>query len=134
MNLFAGRPMFVVEPQNTTVSHGENVLLDCIAQGEPEPSMRWQKEGFRVLPVGRVAILPNNTLKIVAAQLTDSGAYMCLAENQMGRAVMTIHLTVMGECLTKKLTTFKLMCILTKRDYCIVRLSNNELDRHIHLL
>ncbi|XP_030853395.1 hemicentin-1 isoform X1 [Strongylocentrotus purpuratus] len=89
------RPMFVVEPQNTTVSHGENVLLDCIAQGEPEPSMRWQKEGFRVLPVGRVAILPNNTLKIVAAQLTDSGAYMCLAENQMGRAVMTIHLTVM---------------------------------------
>nr|XP_054769474.1 hemicentin-1-like [Lytechinus pictus] len=89
------RPMFTVEPQNTTVSHGENVLLDCVAQGEPEPFMRWQKEGFRVLPVGRVAILPNNTLKIVAAQLTDSGAYMCLARNLMGQAVMTIYLTVM---------------------------------------
>ncbi|XP_072176576.1 hemicentin-1-like [Diadema setosum] len=89
------RPTFVVEPVNVTISHGDNVLIDCVASGEPRPLMRWQKDGFRVLPAGRRTILTNNTLKIMAAQLTDSGEYMCLAENLMGRAVMSAHLIVM---------------------------------------
>ena len=59
-----GSPTFTVEPQNVMVSHGDTALVDCVAQGEPEPMIRWQKNGFRVIPGGRLAILPNNTLKV----------------------------------------------------------------------
>lgn len=56
--------MFKIEPTNTTVVKGGVMTMDCVAEGEPQPSVTWQRGWTEIVPGGRIAILPNNSLRL----------------------------------------------------------------------
>ncbi|KAJ8034791.1 Roundabout-like 2 [Holothuria leucospilota] len=76
------RPTIVIPPEDTTALPGETVTLQCRAQGDPSPSISWQKEGGS-LPKGRHS-LPPSSLTIRDTVAEDSGVYICTAENVWG--------------------------------------------------
>lgn len=45
---------------------GDDALLDCHAQGHPEPLIRWSKDGVPVMARGRLRQLQNGSLAIRA--------------------------------------------------------------------
>ncbi|KAL8608110.1 hypothetical protein ACOMHN_016565 [Nucella lapillus] len=87
-------PNFLIEPKSRTVDEGETVTFDCTAGGEPRPEMYWWKETSELESTGRVTILPNNSLRIVATQLNDSGLYRCFASNPLGKTFVETVLNV----------------------------------------
>uniref|UniRef100_F6ZIH2 Hemicentin-1 n=1 Tax=Ciona intestinalis TaxID=7719 RepID=F6ZIH2_CIOIN len=87
-------PRFVLEPENKITDAGNNVVLDCQAVGEPTPDISWTK-GSRALPQDdRFSVLRNNSLRIVASRLEDTGEYECLASNFMGRNLAKALITI----------------------------------------
>ncbi|XP_040890301.1 neural cell adhesion molecule L1-like protein isoform X2 [Toxotes jaculatrix] len=72
---------------------GEDLKLECIAEGFPTPQVKWVKMGEQ-LPV-KVKLENHGKLLIVpAAEQDDSGKYMCKAENALGKAVHYFTVTV----------------------------------------
>lgn len=39
-------PSFIAFPQSAVVSEGQNITLDCAANGNPTPKITWLKDGF----------------------------------------------------------------------------------------
>ncbi|CAH1786157.1 unnamed protein product, partial [Owenia fusiformis] len=88
-------PNFKVEPKDKTIPQGESVIFNCVAEAEPTPFITWKKEYVDILQENdRVTILPNNSLRIIASQLDDSGIYICIARNSLGSVLVKAELTV----------------------------------------
>ncbi|XP_070765762.1 cell adhesion molecule L1-like a isoform X2 [Enoplosus armatus] len=65
---------------------GENLLLECIPQGYPTPTVRWMKLGDKLPPRAK-PINFGKLLSISAVEESDGGKYMCTAQNSAGEAV-----------------------------------------------
>ncbi|XP_065315901.1 neuroglian-like [Gordionus sp. m RMFG-2023] len=67
------------------------VTLECLAEGEPEPTYYWKKNSLKYDPSandGRVIMVPGKgTLTITRPIYDDEGLYQCFATNQFGTAV-----------------------------------------------
>ncbi|XP_078687492.1 hemicentin-1-like isoform X2 [Branchiostoma floridae x Branchiostoma belcheri] len=87
-------PQIVVKPEDVVVDQGGTILVNCGAMGEPAPSIQWQREGITIITEDRVTILPNDSLRIEAAQMPDSGNYICLASNSFGKSFVNFRITV----------------------------------------
>ncbi|XP_076315975.1 hemicentin-1-like [Tachypleus tridentatus] len=87
-------PSFVVEPHDTVVDLGETIMMDCKATGEPKPDIKWQKAHSSLAHDGHMTVLANNTLRIVAVQISDEDIYSCLATNPLGSVLKDAHLLV----------------------------------------
>ncbi|XP_056361302.1 LOW QUALITY PROTEIN: hemicentin-2 [Oenanthe melanoleuca] len=73
---------------------GGDALLDCRAQGHPEPLIRWSKDGVPLVAHGRLQQLQNGSLAIRAVGSTDVGQYQCVAENDAGTAAKVVTLVL----------------------------------------
>ncbi|KAM7033975.1 hemicentin-2 [Acridotheres tristis] len=73
---------------------GGDAILDCRAQGHPEPLIRWSKDGVPVVAHGRLHQLQNGSLAIRAVGSTDVGQYQCVAENDAGTAAKVFTLVL----------------------------------------
>ncbi|XP_012784766.2 hemicentin-2 [Ochotona princeps] len=74
-------------PLRVVVRTGEEVTLDCEAQGSPPPLVTWTKDSHPVLPItDRHGLLPSGSLRLVQTQAGDSGHYECTASNPAGSA------------------------------------------------
>ena len=73
-------PMIIVSPEDRDITQGENVLLPCIAQGKPFPTIQWSKTQGQ-LPNGAVTSLFG--LQLYSVSMTDGGTYQCTATNQV---------------------------------------------------
>ncbi|POI29138.1 hypothetical protein CIB84_007112, partial [Bambusicola thoracicus] len=80
-------------------SQGSEISLECKAQGIPEPTVTWTKDG-RPLVSGRdVAILHDgHFLRLRNIQVSDTGRYVCVAANVAGLSDRKYNLNVHGEC------------------------------------
>ncbi|KAM6913136.1 leucine-rich repeat and immunoglobulin-like domain-containing nogo receptor-interacting protein 2b isoform 1-T2 [Xenentodon cancila] len=86
---------------NTTqllmADEGQPARLSCIAEGAPRPSVVWITPHRRYITrksSGRVEVQPDGTLEIKAAELHDSGVYLCVASNPAGNASLSASLAV----------------------------------------
>ena len=71
-------PQFTVKPPSKIMeSIGANMTLNCSAAGDPQPVIRWKRQGYQ-LPVGRSQQI-DGTLVIRNVQKEDSGNYICVA-------------------------------------------------------
>uniref|UniRef100_A0A6A7FSF1 Neogenin n=2 Tax=Hirondellea gigas TaxID=1518452 RepID=A0A6A7FSF1_9CRUS len=90
-------PRFIATPGPKVVNQGQNLTLDCAANGYPEPSIVWLKDGatITVRKGGRWQKLGNsNSIHMTAVRLEDAGSYMCRAENRLDSTDAVAHLTV----------------------------------------
>uniref|UniRef100_A0A452UY51 Ig-like domain-containing protein n=1 Tax=Ursus maritimus TaxID=29073 RepID=A0A452UY51_URSMA len=85
------------EPLRVTAKAGDEVTLDCEAQGSPAPLVTWTKD-FRPVPsvTDRHRLLPSGSLRLAQAQVGDSGPYRCIASNPAGSASRRYVLQVQG--------------------------------------
>ncbi|XP_056291030.1 hemicentin-1-like isoform X2 [Pseudoliparis swirei] len=60
--------------------------LVCVADGVPQPSLTWEKDGALLSErTGEYTILPSGELVIDVTQPGDGGVYTCVATNAVGR-------------------------------------------------
>ncbi|CAF0852080.1 unnamed protein product [Adineta ricciae] len=92
-------PVIQREPNedNVTVIQHHHIALTCTANGDPWPSVSWEKDG---LPVDRASaryrIGPGGSqLLIIQADPTQAGIYTCLAYSKAGEAKQHFRLTVL---------------------------------------
>nr|KAF6314649.1 hemicentin 2 [Myotis myotis] len=75
------------EPLRVTAKAGDEVTLDCEAQGSPPPLVTWTKDSHPVPAApDRHRLLPSGSLRLAQAQAGDSGLYQCRASNPAGSA------------------------------------------------
>ncbi|XP_006877300.1 PREDICTED: matrix-remodeling-associated protein 5 [Chrysochloris asiatica] len=96
------------EDQDHMVVHGDNLKVDCVATGLPNPEISWSlPDGSVVNPfmqsddsggrTKRYVVFNNGTLYFNEVGKKEEGDYTCFAENQMGKDAMTVHVKVVAE-------------------------------------
>ncbi|XP_060743455.1 protogenin B [Tachysurus vachellii] len=90
---------FVTEPNDKRASQDDQVVMDCLAQGEPPVDVRWLKNGAEVLESDHIRFLPNGSLYMSSVsrgvEQSDEGLYQCLARNKYGAILsQKAHLTI----------------------------------------
>lgn len=92
---------FREQPKNLEVAMGTDAVFDCKApKGEPEPRVRWKKDGEAVKPSERFTIAESGSLKIGDSRREDSGVYTCVAFNMAGdKESSPARLSVRGICM-----------------------------------
>ncbi|XP_012372192.1 hemicentin-2 [Octodon degus] len=84
-------------PVRVTAKVGEEVTLDCEAQGSPPPLVTWTKDAHPLLPgINSHTLLPSGSLRLAPAQVGDNGQYECTASNPAGSASRHYVLGVQG--------------------------------------
>ncbi|XP_065215201.1 protein sax-3-like [Planococcus citri] len=87
-------PRITEQPADTVVARHEPTTLNCKADGIPEPSIEWYKDGELIATAGggggesHRVLLPTGSLfflRVVHGRKdSDQGTYWCLARNQAG--------------------------------------------------
>lgn len=83
--------------QLMVADEGQPARLSCTAEGAPRPSVVWITPHRRYIStksIGRVEVQPDGTLEIKAAELHDTGQYLCIASNPAGNASLSASLNV----------------------------------------
>ncbi|XP_050305807.1 neogenin isoform X2 [Anthonomus grandis grandis] len=79
-------PSFIARPRPATVVEGQNVTLDCAANGNPVPRITWLKDGFPIdmndLDSRFSKVGSTSSLRVTRIQEQDGGTYQCRAENR----------------------------------------------------
>uniref|UniRef100_A0A8B9BNN6 Hemicentin 1 n=1 Tax=Anser brachyrhynchus TaxID=132585 RepID=A0A8B9BNN6_9AVES len=89
-------PVITIEPAETVIEAGATAMLNCQANGEPPPTIKWSRQGHPVVSEDRVTVLSNGSLRIVAARKEDTSEYECVARNLMGSVLVRVPLIVQG--------------------------------------
>ncbi|XP_051505219.1 matrix-remodeling-associated protein 5-like [Myxocyprinus asiaticus] len=76
----------------------QTLLLDCKAEGTPEPQITWTTPYGMSLPTpylgGRFQVHRNGSLELRGIRKTDEGRFLCIAKNYLGEASLAIDLEV----------------------------------------
>lgn len=71
-------PSLILTPADKTVIESENVTFYCNATGNPNPNIKWIKDG-KTVELG--------DMLVIEANRNRSGKYLCLAENGLNATV-----------------------------------------------
>ncbi|XP_013398080.1 peroxidasin isoform X2 [Lingula anatina] len=79
-------PSITSLPSDQVVVEGEVVRFTCEADGYPEPTIRWTKDGRPLPDTGKHQVLNRGReLRISRVGQEDRGSYECHAESELGR-------------------------------------------------
>lgn len=92
-------PKLIETPVNVSVEAGKTFRLRCVAQGSPEPTLSWQKDGGSSFPAANDRRMgfqhESNVYEIRNAKDVDTGKYTCNATNEAGSVEATAYVTVL---------------------------------------
>ncbi|XP_037047604.1 protein sax-3 [Bradysia coprophila] len=89
------KPFLIRGPQNQTSVVGSSVTFQCRVGGEPLPDVLWRRSASGGnMPLGRVQILEDRSLRLDGVTLDDMGEYSCEADNAVGSVTATGTLSV----------------------------------------
>ncbi|CAD7078040.1 unnamed protein product [Hermetia illucens] len=92
-------PTFTVKPQDKKVGLNGVATFDCVANGNPPPSVFWTKEGSQMLmfpdnSYGHLHVTSKGSLQIRGAQKDDAGYFVCSALSVAGSSTIRAFLQV----------------------------------------
>ncbi|KAF7265844.1 hypothetical protein GWI33_020914 [Rhynchophorus ferrugineus] len=89
------KPFIVHPPQDIVALVGSTVEIPCVVEGDPIPDVLWRRQApGGTMPLGRVRVLEDRTLRIEGLTLKDQGKYTCDADNFAGATSASAFLTV----------------------------------------
>ncbi|CAN7938875.1 unnamed protein product, partial [Ixodes hexagonus] len=94
------RPSFRLTPEDQKVGLNGVAKFDCLATGNPHPSIFWTREGNQVVLMfpgkshGRFSVTSEGTLVISSVRKEDKGYYTCSALSVVGSSMAKGHLEV----------------------------------------
>ncbi|XP_039934458.1 follistatin-related protein 4 isoform X1 [Hirundo rustica] len=80
-------PVICVYPETQAQEPGVSASLRCHAEGIPNPRITWLKNGIDIMPKlsKQLSLLANGSeLHISSVRYEDTGAYTCIAKNEVG--------------------------------------------------
>ncbi|XP_064651107.1 roundabout homolog 3-like [Lineus longissimus] len=106
------KPSFSHSPKNKNVLEGKNVKLKCSVQGNPDPSLFWNKRQGQLLLFpdqvqSRFSVDVWGTLKIKKIRKEDAGEYVCNALSTAGTAEAVARIRVIQRNLSRSCTDYK---------------------------
>uniref|UniRef100_A0A182YHF3 Uncharacterized protein n=1 Tax=Anopheles stephensi TaxID=30069 RepID=A0A182YHF3_ANOST len=79
------KPFLIRGPQDQTVVAGSSVVFQCRVGGEPLPDVLWRRTASGGnMPLERVRVLEDRSLRIDDITIEDMGEYSCEADNAVG--------------------------------------------------
>ncbi|XP_067846589.1 hemicentin-1 isoform X2 [Heptranchias perlo] len=82
-------------PDEVIVLINKTAMLDCMVSGTPTPKISWLKDGQRLRADDTHKLHSNGrTLQVLNAQVSDTGRYVCVAENVAGNTEKYFNLNV----------------------------------------
>ena len=75
---------------------GTSLTLECLAEGSPQPSVSWTKNGEPLESKDRVSISNDGTMIIENTRVADTGRYMCSAKSPIGETYEASSVYVKG--------------------------------------
>nr|XP_014344645.1 PREDICTED: hemicentin-1 [Latimeria chalumnae] len=82
-------------PDEVTVLVNKTTIMECLVSGSPTPKISWLKDGQPLFEDSTHKLLSNGrTLQVLSAQVTDTGRYVCVAENIAGSTKKYFNLNV----------------------------------------
>jgi roundabout axon guidance receptor 2 len=86
----------VKAPEDKVALVGTTVDFACSVGGDPLPDVLWRRNApGGTMPLGRVRVLEDRTLRLERITLLDQGSYTCEADNYAGAitasALLTVH-------------------------------------------
>ncbi|XP_065081068.1 roundabout homolog 2-like [Ochlerotatus camptorhynchus] len=89
------KPFLIRGPQNQTAVASSSVVFQCRVGGEPVPDVLWRRSASGGnMPLGRVHVLEDRSLRIDDITVEDMGEYSCEADNAVGSIVASGSLIV----------------------------------------
>ena len=89
-------------PSVLNLTIGSTATFNCTASGDPSPALTWSYNDQQLSSGGRLLLSPGGeSLRILNAQQSDEGAYVCVAENQVGSDTAQASLDVQGESIIR---------------------------------
>lgn len=89
------KPFLVRPPEDIVALVGSTVEFPCGVGGDPLPDVLWRRNSpGGTMPLGRVRVLEDRTLRLERITLSDQGRYTCEADNPAGALTASATLTV----------------------------------------
>jgi len=83
----------VITPDTQSVRPGQQLILECTAQGTQPITYEWSKADGTLSPW---AIIDDGSLEIESIRANDAGQYQCRATNRAGYTDAYADVTVLG--------------------------------------
>ncbi|XP_075612659.1 coiled-coil domain-containing protein 141 isoform X2 [Balearica regulorum gibbericeps] len=90
------QPDFIQKFGHMTLQEGEDLILHCTIHGKPKPHVYWMKDDIQVVS-GDISIEKlGDTYYLLKRNvvLADTGKYICVASNEIGKAHCSAFITV----------------------------------------
>lgn len=95
---FTEKPFLIRGPHNITTLAGSTVEFACQVGGDPLPDVLWRRTAAGgSMPLGRVHVLEDRSLRLEHVVPEDMGMYTCEADNAVGAIVASGSLVVHGK-------------------------------------
>ncbi|KAM9316507.1 immunoglobulin superfamily member 10 [Gastrophryne carolinensis] len=86
-------------PKSIEMNHGNRLILNCTATGEPKPRILWRLPSKAVVDQwhrmgSRIQVYPNGSLVVQSVNEKDAGDYLCVARNKMGDDIILMKVSI----------------------------------------
>ncbi|XP_051479890.1 coiled-coil domain-containing protein 141 [Apus apus] len=90
------KPNFIQKFGHTTLQEGEDLILRCTIHGKPKPHVCWMKDDIQVVSRDISIEKLGDTYYLLKRNvvLADTGKYICVASNEIGKAHCSAFVTV----------------------------------------
>uniref|UniRef100_A0A915MU68 Ig-like domain-containing protein n=1 Tax=Meloidogyne javanica TaxID=6303 RepID=A0A915MU68_MELJA len=93
-------PTILPSPETVYVQIGQTATLNCRVDGNPKPQIQWLKNGSPIDALIeeqlRYSHLPDDSLHIRGASLSDQSTFTCIVRNQFGEQRKRTNLVITG--------------------------------------
>ncbi|XP_025832405.1 roundabout homolog 2-like, partial [Agrilus planipennis] len=91
------KPFLIRPPENITALVDTTVEFSCSVGGDPLPDVMWRRNASGgTMPLGRVRVLEDRSLRLERITVQDEGRYTCEADNPAGALTTSAYLTVLS--------------------------------------
>ncbi|XP_014383356.1 follistatin-related protein 4 [Alligator sinensis] len=127
-------PVIRVYPETQAQEPGVSASLKCHAEGIPNPKITWLKNGIDIMPKlsKQLTLLANGSeLHISSVRYEDTGAYTCIAKNEVGVDEDISSLFIEDSARKTRLSVGNMFYVFSDDGITIIQPNECEIRRHV---